>query len=67
MAPPSPSAEATSRGLFSTRAQPQEGQERIAEESSTYGWVNEGEGENFFKSRGFPIKRTACAYGGTRL
>ena len=36
-------------------------------ESWTYGRVNEGEGENCLKSRGFPIKRTAFAYGGTRL
>ena len=33
------------------------------QESSTYGRVNEGEGENCLKSRRFPIKRTACAYG----
>ena len=65
MAPPSPSAEAMSS--VSVCAQPREGQERISFESSTYGRVNEGEGENFFKSRGFPIKRMACAYGGTRL
>ena len=37
------------------------------EESSTYGRVNEGEGEICLWSRGIPIKRTACAYGGTRL
>ena len=54
------------RSLLDHSAQPQEGQERIAEESSTYGRVNEGEGENWLWSRGFPIKRTACAYGGTR-
>ena len=44
MAPPSPSAEAMSS--VSVCAQPQEGEERIAEESSVYGRVNEGEGEN---------------------
>ena len=32
-------------------------------ESSTYGRVNEGEGEICLWSRGIPIKRTACAYG----
>ena len=58
MAPPSPSAEAMSS--VSVCAQPQEGQERLAQEPSTYGRVNEGAGEKCIKSRGVPKKRTRC-------